>query len=120
MHRKMIPITFQQSVRWFGCVITVALLGTGLMAWQRSGSADGAAQAQGKPASAAAKRPAAAKTATDKPLNFDIAPETNVDDPYPTFNGITVDPENNIVAMSDLNRHGLLIYDRMAHSTGGE
>ena len=35
-------------------------------------------------------------------------------DPWPTYDGMAVDAENGIVAMSDENRHGLLIYDRTA------
>ena len=38
-----------------------------------------------------------------------------VTDPYPTFDGLAVDPENNVVVMSDENRGALLLYDR----TGG-
>ena len=37
-----------------------------------------------------------------------------VADPWPTFDGMAVDGENGIVAMSDENRHSLLIYDRTA------
>lgn len=32
-------------------------------------------------------------------------------DPHPTFNGMAVDPQNNIVVMSDENRSSLLSYD---------
>jgi len=42
----------------------------------------------------------------------DIAPVRAVADPYPVFDGIALDAANNLVAMSDENRHGLLIYDR--------
>ena len=42
----------------------------------------------------------------------DIPPTRIVADPYPTFDGIAVDPENDVVVMSDENRSGLLIYDR--------
>ena len=38
-------------------------------------------------------------------------------DPWPTFDGMAVDGENGIVAMSDENRHGLLIYDRTSGGT---
>src|SRR5690242_7323288 len=109
MDRGIISTTIRQIVQWVGGVSGVVLLGTGLMAWQQNSATEGATPAAGasKPAGAAVKRAAAAaKTVSEKPLNFDIAPETNVDDPYPTYNGIAVDPENNIVAMSDLNRHG--------------
>ena len=45
-------------------------------------------------------------------LGGDISPVRIVTDPYPTFDGIAVDPENNVVVMSDENRSGLLLYDR--------
>src|SRR5207249_4440272 len=64
--------------------------------------------------------PAAAKPADSKPDAHNIAPVTNVADPNPTWNGVAVDPVNNVVVFSDLNRHGFLIYDRLAHSEGAE
>ena len=72
-----------------------------------------------------AATPAAMRTVMDqsesrKPLGGDIPYLTAVEDPYPTFNGIAVDPENNRVVMSDLNRSSVLLYDRMAHSKSGE
>ena len=42
----------------------------------------------------------------------DVAPLRIVGDPHPTFDGIAVDPENDVVVMSDENRSSLLIYDR--------
>lgn len=45
----------------------------------------------------------------------DVPPVRVVADPHPTFDGLAVDPENNVVVMSDENRSGLLMYDR----TGG-
>ena len=50
----------------------------------------------------------------------DIIPLREVSDPYPVFNGIAVDPENNIVAMTDVNRKSLLSYDRAAAPNGTE
>jgi DNA-binding beta-propeller fold protein YncE len=44
-------------------------------------------------------------------IGGNIPPTAAVMDPWPTFDGIAVDGENGIVAMSDENRHGLLIYD---------
>jgi DNA-binding beta-propeller fold protein YncE len=44
----------------------------------------------------------------------DITPYRCLWDPYPTFNGVAVDPQNNVVAMSDTNRKSLLVYDRGA------
>src|SRR4029077_6813695 len=49
----------------------------------------------------------------------DIIPFPQVSDPYPVFNGIAVDPINNLVAMSDVNRKSLMSYSRSAISTGG-
>src|SRR5579885_1881667 len=90
-----------------------------LSAWQDADLGGGASSGGKKSAAAAAKRPAAQQAAR-KPIAYDIGPETNVYDPYPTFNGIAVDPDNNVVFMSDLNRHGYLLYDRMANSEHGE
>jgi DNA-binding beta-propeller fold protein YncE len=50
----------------------------------------------------------------------DIIPIRQVYDPYPVFNGIAIDPANNLVAMSDVNRKSLLTYDRTAESRKGE
>lgn len=69
------------------------------------------------------RRPPAAPAAPAtirRPLGGDIAPETTVWDPYPTFNGITLDLDNDRVFMSDLNRHGVLTYARTAASDGAE
>jgi DNA-binding beta-propeller fold protein YncE len=49
-----------------------------------------------------------------------IMPVRSIIDPYPVFNGIAVDSENNIVAMTDGNRKSLLIYDRTAGSADSE
>src|SRR5687768_2250132 len=46
----------------------------------------------------------------------DIPPTRVVADPYPTFDGLAVDPENDLVVMSDENRSGLFIYDRKSGS----
>src|SRR5712691_2532141 len=50
----------------------------------------------------------------------DIIPLRQVSDPYPVFNGIALDTENNLVAMSDVNRKSLLSYPRSADSKRGE
>src|SRR5439155_5226895 len=50
----------------------------------------------------------------------DIIPLRQVSEPYPVFNGIAIDPENNLVAMSDVNRKSLLSYARSADSKRGE
>ena len=44
----------------------------------------------------------------------DLPPVRMVVDPYPSFNGVTVDTTNDLVMMSDTNRKSLLIYDRTA------
>ena len=53
------------------------------------------------------------------PLGGDVIPLRQVTDPFPVFNGIAVDPVNNLVAMSDVNRKSLLNYDRTVDSAGG-
>src|SRR6266849_455872 len=50
----------------------------------------------------------------------DIIPLRQVSDPYPVFNGIAIDTENNEVAMTDVNRKSLVSYPRLATSRGGE
>lgn len=45
-----------------------------------------------------------------------IPPARSVYDPFPTFDGIAVDTENDRVILSDENRHSLLVYDRTAGS----
>ena len=47
-------------------------------------------------------------------IGGNIPPTAAVLDPWPTFDGMAVDGENGIVAMSDENRHGVLIYNRTA------
>jgi DNA-binding beta-propeller fold protein YncE len=54
------------------------------------------------------------------PAGGDIIPLRQVSDPYPVFNGIAIDPENNLVAMSDVNRKSLMSYARSAESKRGE
>src|SRR5580704_1719717 len=49
-----------------------------------------------------------------------IMPVRSILDPYPVVNGVAVDSENNIVAMTDGNRKSLLIYDRTAGSADSE
>src|SRR5262249_18334311 len=46
----------------------------------------------------------------------DLPPVRMVVDPYPSFNGVAVDPTNDLVLMSDTNRKSLLVYDRAAGS----
>jgi DNA-binding beta-propeller fold protein YncE len=53
-------------------------------------------------------------------LGGDIIPLRQVLDPYPVFNGIAIDTENNLVAMSDVNRKSLLSYARSSDSKRGE
>ncbi len=49
-------------------------------------------------------------------LGGELPPLRYVMDPYPTFNGIAVDVENNRVVMSDENRKSVLTYDRTSGS----
>jgi DNA-binding beta-propeller fold protein YncE len=46
----------------------------------------------------------------------DVPPARVVRDPYPTFHGVAVDTKNDIVVMSDSNRHGLWMYPRTVGS----
>jgi hypothetical protein len=43
-----------------------------------------------------------------------IPPLRSVADPFPTFDGLALDIENDRVIMSDENRHSILVYDRTA------
>jgi DNA-binding beta-propeller fold protein YncE len=54
------------------------------------------------------------------PAGGDLIPLRQVYDPYPVFNGIAIDPQNNLAAMSDVNRKSLLTYTRLADSKQGE
>jgi DNA-binding beta-propeller fold protein YncE len=53
-------------------------------------------------------------------LGGDIPPLRMVVDPYPSFNGVAVDPTNDLVLMSDTNRKSLLVYDRMTGSAASK
>ena len=53
-----------------------------------------------------------------KPAPEDIPPIRMIADPYPAFNGVAVDAEHGLVAMSDPNRKSLLLYDRAGVSHG--
>lgn len=46
-----------------------------------------------------------------------IEPLRLVYDPYPTYDGLALDPENGVVVMTDENRSGVLTYDR---TSGGQ
>jgi len=49
-----------------------------------------------------------------------IPPVRSVSDPFPTFDGVALDPQNNRVIFSDENRHSLLVYDRTAGGSSSE
>jgi DNA-binding beta-propeller fold protein YncE len=49
-----------------------------------------------------------------------IPPIRSVSDPFPTFDGIALDTENDRVIFSDENRHSLLVYDRTAGGSSTE
>jgi DNA-binding beta-propeller fold protein YncE len=53
-------------------------------------------------------------------LDADVTPVRSIVDPFPSFNGIAVDPINDRVVMSDSNRKSLLLYGRMSNSRSGE
>src|SRR5689334_18224729 len=74
-------------------------------------SRQGAAAAKGEPQGAPPGWPG------KETIGGNIPPTAAVMDPWPTFDGIAVDGENGIVAMSDENRHGLLIYDTKSGTT---
>ncbi len=48
----------------------------------------------------------------------DIGPVRTVNDPYPTFSNIAVDPLNHEVIVSDENRFSLIVYDRRLDASG--
>src|ERR1700736_5825743 len=58
-----------------------------------------------------------AQEAPAKPLGGDLVPVRTVADPYPVFNGVAVDPDNNLVVMTDVNRKTVTAYDRNRAST---
>jgi len=45
-------------------------------------------------------------------MGGELPPIRMVSDPYPTFNGISIDPLGNHVVLSDENRKSVLVYDR--------
>jgi DNA-binding beta-propeller fold protein YncE len=49
-------------------------------------------------------------------LSGDLPPVRMVMDPYPSFNGVVVDPVTDLVMMSDTNRKSLLVYKRTVGS----
>ena len=49
-------------------------------------------------------------------LGGDVPPARLVRDPFPTFHSVAVDPVNDVVVMTDSNRHGVLVYNRTAGS----
>jgi DNA-binding beta-propeller fold protein YncE len=58
---------------------------------------------------------------TSSDTTADLAPIRMVVDPYPSFNGVIVDPVTDLVMMSDTNRKSLLLYKRTAgHPTSPE
>jgi DNA-binding beta-propeller fold protein YncE len=50
----------------------------------------------------------------DKIPGGDVAPCVAVQDPYPEFNGIAIDPQNGVAVLSDTNLKSALIYDLKA------
>jgi DNA-binding beta-propeller fold protein YncE len=74
---------------------------------------EAAAAQEQSPAAAQAAR-LAVPTASD--TSADLPPVRMVVDPYPSFNGVVVDPASDLVMMSDTNRKSLLLYPRLAGS----
>lgn len=107
---------FRQRNLWAGgCCLLLLLLAAS--AWQRGLSQNRRSE---KSPFAIARRRARVRMVSRRPLGGDIPPETTVWDPYPTFNGIALDTENNRVVMSDINRMSVLMYNRLANSKAGE
>ena len=104
-----------RKVLWRVALCLLGLIAVTASMWQLFGQT---AQAPKKVSAGASS--AAGTSAVNKPMDLNIPPVTGVADPYPTWNGVTVDQENGYVIFSDLNRRGYFIYDRMAHSEGGE
>lgn len=48
----------------------------------------------------------------------DTTPVRMVFDPYPSFNGVAIDPVNNLVLFSDTNRKSLMLFPRTAGGSG--
>ena len=72
-------------------------------------------------AAAQEQSPAAAQAArltvpTASDTSADLPPVRMVVDPYPSFNGVVVDPASDLVMMSDTNRKSLLLYPRLSGS----
>ena len=61
-------------------------------------------------AAAAARLAPSADIATRPPLRF-------IQDPYPNFSGVSVDPVHNEVVFNDENRFRILVYDRLANTS---
>jgi DNA-binding beta-propeller fold protein YncE len=53
-------------------------------------------------------------------LGGDLAPLRAIQDPYPSFHGVAVDPKANRAILADTNRSAVYVYERTAASTGGE
>jgi 6-phosphogluconolactonase (cycloisomerase 2 family) len=49
-----------------------------------------------------------------------IPPVRSVSDPFPTFDGLALDADNDRVIFSDENRHSLLVYDRRAEARSND
>jgi DNA-binding beta-propeller fold protein YncE len=60
-----------------------------------------------------------AQESRPQPGGGELIPIRQVSDPYPVFNGLAIDPENNLVAMSDVNRKSILSYSRTGESHRG-
>ena len=63
---------------------------------------------------------AGADTVSPDWIGGEIPPLRSIVDPYPSFTGMAVDPENDRVIMSDASRKSILIYDRTSGSKSNE
>ena len=75
-------------------------------------------------AQAAARLPQEGGVASDEwpphAIGGVLPPIRSVSDPFPTFDGIAIDTDNNRVIFSDENRHSLLVYDRTSGGSSNE
>jgi len=106
------------QARKLSCAVIALLMGSSLLALTGTGAH--AAQHGDKKAGTGQPTMAQAAALFEKIAagipGGDIPPCRNLADPYPEFNGVAVDPVNNIVLFSDTNLKSLLVYPRTAGS----
>lgn len=67
-----------------------------------------------------AQSPSGEQHAKSNALGGDVTPIRSIEDPYPSFNGVAVDPASNLVVLSDTNKKSFLVYDRNSRNKAGE